>query len=102
LLVLLLEANLAGADVEPLNIVFGEEGVDGGSRAPCLAARFADEKLDLLSGQTVKFVSCSLSLLLQERKEKAASIMKAILKIFIVFIFVLLYLLKTCNSIAFL
>ena len=48
LLILLLEADLAGADVEPLDIVFGEEGVDGGSRAPCLATRFADEELDSL------------------------------------------------------
>ena len=48
LLILLLEADLAGANVEPLDIVLGEEGVDGGSRAPCLATRFADEELDSL------------------------------------------------------
>ena len=93
LLILLLEADLAGANVEPLDIVLGEEGVNGGSRAPCLATRFADEELNLLLGTnskglvTVKGLSCSLSLLLQEAREKAASIMKAILQSFIVFIF---------------
>ena len=50
LLVLLLEANFAGADVEPLYVVLGEEGVDDGSRAPCLAARLADEEPGLLYG----------------------------------------------------
>ena len=38
------------------------------------------------TGQTVKVFSCSLSLLLQEAMEKAASIIKAILQSFIVFI----------------
>ena len=50
LLVLFLEADFAGADVEPLYVVLGEEGVDGGSRAPCLAARLADEEPGLLYG----------------------------------------------------
>ena len=50
LLVLLLEADFAGADVEPLYVVLGKEGVDGGSRTPCLAARLADEEPGLLYG----------------------------------------------------
>ena len=48
LLVLLLEADFAGANIEPLDIVLSEKGVDGGSRAPCLTARFAGEEPNLL------------------------------------------------------
>ena len=54
LLILLLEADLAGANVEPLDIVLGEEGVNGGSRAPCLATSFSDEELNLLLGTNSK------------------------------------------------
>ena len=50
LLVLLLEADFAGADIEPLYVVLGEEGVDDGGRAPRIAARLADEEPGLLYG----------------------------------------------------
>ena len=54
LLVLLLEADFAGTNIEPLDIVLSEKGVDGGSRAPCLTARFAGEELNLLLGTNSK------------------------------------------------
>ena len=101
LLVLLLEADFAGADVEPLYVVLGEEGVDDGSRAPCLAARLADEEPGLLygvcrtlvsppasqtknlvcsTGSVVNGFSCSLSLLLHEARKMAATITKMFLQ----------------------
>ena len=54
LLIPLLKEDFAGADVEPLDVVLSKEGIDDGSRAPCLATRFADEELNLLLGTNSK------------------------------------------------
>ena len=54
LFILLLKADFASADVEPLDVILCEEGVDDGSCAPCLTARFADEELGLLHGANSK------------------------------------------------
>ena len=54
LLVLLLEADFAGANVEPLDVVLSKEGIDDGSCAPCLTTCFADEELGLLHGANSK------------------------------------------------
>ena len=48
LFILLLKADFASADVEPLDVVLGEEGIDSG--APCLAVHLASKELDQLLG----------------------------------------------------
>ena len=54
LLALLLEADFTGTNVEPLDVVFSEKGVDGGSLTSCLAALFAGVEPNLLLGTNSK------------------------------------------------
>ena len=54
LLVLFLEADFAGADVEPLYVILGEEGVNDRSCTPCLTTCFADVEFGLIHGANSK------------------------------------------------